>query len=131
MPHKSLLRSTRAFTLPLPGISYICPSCRFHNVASRIRGLEQFDRRARRATSTIASVTTVNAKKDIPLAFIELYDALGRLQRDAAVYTNLSQLQLALRGLEAENAVTRVASILHRCSRAWEQPLIGYSTWGR
>ncbi|KAI4281563.1 MAG: hypothetical protein L6R35_005624, partial [Caloplaca aegaea] len=65
----------------------------------------------RRPLSTITSVTTVNAQKDIPHAFQELYHALSVLQREAAVYTNLSQLRLALRGLESENAVTRVAAL--------------------
>ncbi|KAL8645511.1 MAG: hypothetical protein Q9226_007267, partial [Calogaya cf. arnoldii] len=61
------------------------------------------------STSTIASVTAVNAKKDIPHAFQPLYEALATAQREAAVYFNLSQLQLALRGLESENAITRIA----------------------
>ncbi|KAL8922305.1 MAG: hypothetical protein Q9208_005275 [Pyrenodesmia sp. 3 TL-2023] len=65
---------------------------------------------ARRAASTITSVTAVNAKTAVPHAFRELHDALNVLQREAAVYTNLSQLQLALRGLESENGVTRIAA---------------------
>ena len=64
--------------------------------------------RPRRA-STIAPVTVVNAQKSIPSAKRELYEALEVLQKEAGVYTSLSQLQLALRGLESENAVTRIA----------------------
>ncbi|KAL8956401.1 MAG: hypothetical protein Q9193_006080 [Seirophora villosa] len=61
--------------------------------------------------STITSVTAINAKKDIPHAFRELHHALSALKREAAVYTNLSQLELALRGFESENAVTRIAAL--------------------
>ncbi|KAL8856845.1 MAG: hypothetical protein Q9178_006562 [Gyalolechia marmorata] len=64
---------------------------------------------AHRKASTIASVTAVNAKKDIPNVFQGLYEALGTAQREAAVYVNLSQVKLALRGLESENGITRVA----------------------
>jgi hypothetical protein len=45
----------------------------------------------------------------VSIAFKDLYDALQKLKNDAAVYTNLSRLQLALRGLEGRNAVVRVA----------------------
>jgi len=38
-----------------------------------------------------------------------LYDALSALSGAAETYVNLSRLQLALRGLEAQDAVTRVA----------------------
>ncbi|KAL8965457.1 MAG: hypothetical protein Q9197_006503 [Variospora fuerteventurae] len=95
--------------------TYICPTCCFRNAVSSVRRLKKPTRPTplptRRPLSTITSVTTVNAQKDIPHAFQELYHALSVLQREAAVYTNLSQLQLALRGLESENAVTRVAAL--------------------
>lgn len=57
-----------------------------------------------------APVTVVNAKQEIPPPFEVLYKELSTLQHDAAVYVNPSQLQLALRALESENAVTRIAS---------------------
>jgi hypothetical protein len=57
----------------------------------------------------VAPVTVVNAVKHIPPAALELHEALENLQREAEMYTSLSQLQLALRGLESENAVTRIA----------------------
>lgn len=66
---------------------------------------------ARKQASTIASVTAVNAKREIPPAFQALYGALSELETEAGVYLNLSQLRLALRGLESDNAVTRVASV--------------------
>lgn len=59
--------------------------------------------------STTASISVVNARQELPPAFQPLYEALNALERDAAVYINLSQLKLALRGLETENAMTRVA----------------------
>lgn len=57
----------------------------------------------------MAPVTVVNAVKHIPQAALELYEALDNLRRDAEVYTSLSQLQLAMRGLESEHPVTRIA----------------------
>ena len=62
-----------------------------------------------RRASQIASVTSVNAPIPIPVERKELYDALKALEDSAAVYVNLSQLQLALRGLESGDSVTRVA----------------------
>ena len=62
-----------------------------------------------RSASQIASVTAVNAQKSIPAEHKELHNALTALEGSAAVYTNLSQLQLALRGLESRDSVTRVA----------------------
>ncbi|KAL9025083.1 MAG: hypothetical protein Q9196_006034 [Gyalolechia fulgens] len=92
---------------------YICPSCRARHAFNRIptprkSRLQPYPTTSR-AASTVTSVTAVNAKKDVPPAFRALHDALSRLQQEAAVYTNLSQLQLALRGLESENGVTRIA----------------------
>jgi len=66
--------------------------------------------RQSRKTSTIPSVTAVNVKREVPAASQNLHRALKALGRDAGVYINTSQLQLALSGLESENAVTRVAS---------------------
>lgn len=59
--------------------------------------------------STTASISVVNARQEVPPAFQPLYEALNAVERDAAVYVNLSQLKLAVRGLETENAVTRIA----------------------
>ncbi|MCJ1224657.1 hypothetical protein MMC12_001302 [Toensbergia leucococca] len=51
----------------------------------------------------------IGAKKEIPPAFRDLHQALSLLQTRAATYVNLSQLQLALKGLESEDATVRVA----------------------
>jgi len=45
----------------------------------------------------------------VPIAFKDLHESLQKLKNDAAIYTNLSRLQLALRGLEGRNAIVRVA----------------------
>ncbi|KAI4228718.1 MAG: hypothetical protein L6R36_001408 [Xanthoria steineri] len=96
-----------------PKSAYVCPSCCFRNAINPLRKAKRPAHRvpvsAPRRASTIASVTAVNAKKDIPHAFHPLYEALAAVQREAAVYSNLSQIQLALRGLESENAITRIA----------------------
>lgn len=54
-------------------------------------------------------VNVVNAKQKIPPPFELLYKELSTLQLEASLYVNPSQLQLALRALESENAVTRIA----------------------
>ncbi len=93
----------------------IYSSCHCRSVFSSSRPLQaqwplQYRRAPRpRKASTVAPVTVVNAVKHIPAAALELYEALENLRREGEVYTSLSQLQLALRGLESENAVTRIA----------------------
>lgn len=67
-----------------------------------------------RDASTVAPVSVVNATKHIPPIAQDIYDALNTLEKDASVYTNLSQLQLALRGIESQNAITRIASTYYR-----------------
>ena len=62
-----------------------------------------------RHASTVTPATVVNAAKVVPSQVRGVYEALEVLQKDAGVYTSLSQLQLALRGLESENPVTRIA----------------------
>jgi len=62
-----------------------------------------------RFASTHVSPTAINLRPNIPPPNKELYDALSALSGAAETYVNLSRLQLALRGLEAQDAVTRVA----------------------
>ncbi|KAI4196679.1 MAG: hypothetical protein LQ350_006432 [Teloschistes chrysophthalmus] len=98
-----------------PSSGYVCPNCIVRNALRRARqrqpSTHRFQPSARRLLSTISSVTAVNVKKDLPPAFRGLYDALGVLKREAAVYANLSQIQLAQRGLESENGITRIAAL--------------------
>ncbi|KAH7413804.1 hypothetical protein DE146DRAFT_638639 [Phaeosphaeria sp. MPI-PUGE-AT-0046c] len=62
-----------------------------------------------RAALTHVSPTAINLRPNIPARNKELHDALSALSGDAENYVNLSRLQLALEGLAAQDAVTRVA----------------------
>ncbi|EFQ84869.1 hypothetical protein PTT_20363 [Pyrenophora teres f. teres 0-1] len=62
-----------------------------------------------RSASTHVSPTAINLRPNIPPRNKDLYDALSALSRAAETYVNISRLQLALRGLVAQDAVTRVA----------------------
>ena len=120
MPPKLPLISKAVSSLSIPSRTFVCASCRYSrsradsNGPSRLRS--QGKRKTHggtilqtRAASTTASVTAVNVKHDIPSKFLKLHESLKALETEAAVYINSSQLRLALRGLESENAVTRIA----------------------
>ncbi|KAI9803904.1 MAG: hypothetical protein M1825_001784 [Sarcosagium campestre] len=96
--------------------AYVCPACSSSRRASsrsllgrastRISGPRTaFDRKA----SSVVSKTAVNATKDIPPRNRTLYDAITALKQEAANYVDLSRLQLALRSLESDNPVVRIA----------------------
>lgn len=112
---------SRALFLLENDAPFVCHSCRHRKASSTFNGLakSQLHRLSRRNStyhrraSTVASVTAINAQRDIPPAFQKLHASLSVLEHEAAVYVNLSQLKLALRGLESENAVTRVAGLAH------------------
>lgn len=53
--------------------------------------------------------SAINAGKNVPPRFKELYAALNRVGDVATDRVNLSRLQLALRGLESEEPLVRVA----------------------
>ena len=120
MPSKSAT-FRRALSFLQNDAPFICPSCRHRKALSTYNASAkgQLHRLSRpnpphdRKASTIASVTAVNAQRDIPPAFQKLHASLSALEHEAAVYVNISQLKLALRGLESENAVTRVAGLTH------------------
>jgi len=65
------------------------------------------DLNAQRQTFTTSSA--INAGKNVPPRFKELYAALNRVGDVATDRVNLSRLQLALRGLESEEPLVRVA----------------------
>ena len=128
MLRKASLRDS--FTSLLLRRSYICPSCsskiaaytrattlpthnlnpRFLNPKSAAPGLHRSIHR--RHISTTSSVTTVNVPRSTPRTLQKLDQSLSALKKDAAVYVNSSQLGLALRGLESENAIIRIAGTL-------------------
>ncbi|KAF1935405.1 hypothetical protein EJ02DRAFT_460420 [Clathrospora elynae] len=62
-----------------------------------------------RSASTHVAPTAINLRPNIPPRNRELYDALSALGGAAETHVNISRLQLALRGLAAQDAVTRVA----------------------
>ncbi|KAM0802916.1 hypothetical protein BDR22DRAFT_100772 [Usnea florida] len=120
MPPKLPLISKAVSSLALPSRIFVCASCRYSRSRTLPNGLSrsriQGKRKAHggtvlqtRKASTTASVTAVNVKHDIPPRFLNLHESLKALETEAAVYINPSQLRLALRGLESENAVTRIA----------------------
>jgi hypothetical protein len=61
------------------------------------------------SASTHVSPTAINLRPNIPARNKELHDALSALSGAAERYANISRLQLALEGVAAQDAVTRVA----------------------
>lgn len=90
-----------------------------------------------RAASTHVSPTAINYSPSIPHQNRELYDALSHLNEKAEQHANTNRLQLALRVLTAENAVTRVAVLgldgqasARRLARALlADPLVAEDAW--
>ncbi len=119
MPPRLPLVAKAVSSLSLPSRPFICSSCRYKQARALFNGpagtRTQSNHKARRTTlqirtaSTTASVTAVNVRRDIPPVFRSLHESLKALETEAPVYINLSQLRLALRGLESDNAVTRIA----------------------
>ncbi|KAF2276453.1 uncharacterized protein EI97DRAFT_40285 [Westerdykella ornata] len=63
----------------------------------------------RQYATTLVSPTAINARPDVPSRNQELYNALTDLHKTAEQYVNLSRVQLALRGLAAQEPVMRIA----------------------
>lgn len=100
VPSARLLRALRA---SIDGVEPVCSSRQPHKARCTLR--------SRLSTVTrIAPATAVNAQRNIPAEYRELYESLNILGDAASVYVNVSQLKLALRNLETKNSVTRVAS---------------------
>lgn len=75
---------------------------------ARLRKFPRQLPRLRRA-STITPVTAVDKPLDVPPRLHKLRKGIEELKDKAANYVNLSRIELALRGLEASNAVVRIA----------------------
>lgn len=135
-PMPSRLRSAlpRSLSRPLDsaGVFY-CPSCSTWRRALSTRagasntGIDKINL-AHRSSRILESPTAVSARsfttssvitagRTVPPRFKELYDALSGVQ-DAAIHeVSISRLQLALRGLESEAPLIRVAGKL--CPAQW------------
>ena len=119
MPTKLPLIAKAISSLSDPLRPFVCSSCRYEQaraVSNRSARLRILGNRTARGTtlrirtaSTTASVTAVNVRREIPPRFRKLHESLKALEIEAAVYINSSQLRLALRGLESDDAVTRIA----------------------
>lgn len=82
----------------------LCPTCA-HSQPST----SQPPRKRVRYASTVTSRTAVNATKLIPEQYKPLHNALQDIRKHASSYVNLSRLELALQGLEAEKPKIRIA----------------------
>jgi len=110
-------------------VGFICPSCTsrqlLHSRAARSQWLPRYAATSRppqpprtpsraalsplRNASIVSSPTSINAPASIPETNKALYAALEGLKTHAASYVNLSQLQLAIKGIETTDPVTRAA----------------------
>lgn len=102
--------------LQLADSFFFCPSCsrvRLPPSTSRrqISSSQQRRPSATTPTPTFASSSAVNVTRNIPERFAELYKALKSVGDGASNHVNVSRLQLALRGLETESPVIRVAGM--------------------
>lgn len=133
-PMPSRLRSALSKSLSRPldtGSAYRCPSCapRRRTLTTRTginANVDKFNRarqgsrqNARLLESTSAekprSFTTspaINPGKTVPPRFKELYDSLSGVNDAAIEQVSISRLQLALRGLESEEPLIRIAGEL-------------------
>ncbi|KAF1847958.1 uncharacterized protein K460DRAFT_307700 [Cucurbitaria berberidis CBS 394.84] len=97
VPRMTFLRTGRAIdSLRLAFLCRHATKPRFANLRAR-------------SASTHVSPTAINLRPNIPPQNKELHDTLSALSGAAETYVNISRLQLALQGLAAQDAVTRVA----------------------
>ncbi|KAL8793316.1 MAG: hypothetical protein Q9195_004093 [Heterodermia aff. obscurata] len=97
-------------------VSFLCHKCQQRALSSvspkrpaTWLAQSQYRQSRSRRASAISPVSIVNGTKNILPVTQKIYDTLRALEQEAAAFTDLSQLQLALRGLESENAITRIA----------------------
>lgn len=63
----------------------------------------------------LATSSVLNAGRNVPDRFRELYEALDEVKNTAPEQLSLSRLQLALRGLESETPLIRIAGRWREC----------------
>ncbi|KAB8233177.1 hypothetical protein BDV23DRAFT_157613 [Aspergillus alliaceus] len=96
------------------GAVYYCPSCvpRRRSLSTRRSGIISPRLEASRlsffSSRPITTSSVVHARH-VPPRLRELYEALNQIQGVATEQVNISRLQLALRGLESEAPIIRVA----------------------
>lgn len=133
---RSVLQRSLAHSLDNTGVLY-CPSCGIWRRALSTRAstsnasigkLRSVRQTASLVESTFASTfrafttsSVITAGKTVPPRFRELYDALSGVQDAAIEQVNITRLQLALRGLESETPLIRVAGecLDHVRLRSW------------
>ncbi|KAH8423552.1 uncharacterized protein LDX57_001312 [Aspergillus melleus] len=92
-----------------------CPSCATFRRALSTRRSANISDGNRQSSSWAASPrpsttsSVIHSGRQVPPRLRELYEALGQVQNVATEQVNLSRLQLALRGLESEVPLIRVA----------------------
>ncbi|MCJ1385433.1 hypothetical protein MMC17_008556 [Xylographa soralifera] len=122
MPTKAFLkRPLRHLQPDIISKLYVCSSClhkrALWTAASRARhanrspDVYQRSQPLKRHFSSVTSVTAVNVTRIIPTHSRRLYEELTAFEKETATFANLSQLQLALRGLESDEPTIRVAVI--------------------
>lgn len=127
MPAKLRNALQRSLSRPLDstGVFY-CPSCSTWRRALSTRASRNDKLDAARhnphfpATTRTRRFTTspaISAGKTVPPRFKELYDALSGVKDAAIEQVSVSRLSLALRGLESEEPLIRVAG---EYLRAWK-----------
>ncbi|KAJ5381904.1 uncharacterized protein N7496_004332 [Penicillium cataractarum] len=122
MPAKLRNALQRSLSRPLDntGVFY-CPSCSTwrRTLSTRTNGRAKIDTARRNAhlldtvptarTRPFTTSPAISAGKTVPPRFKELYDALNGVKDAAIEQVSVSRLSLALRGLESEEPLIRVA----------------------
>lgn len=125
MPSRLRSALPRSLSRPLdPGGLYYCPSCapRRRTLTTRTECTANVDKLGRsRQVARLSGSTSgtsvrpfttspaINPGKTVPPRFKELYDALSGIKDAAIEQVSISRLQLALRGLESETPLIRIA----------------------
>lgn len=122
MPAKLRNALQRSLSRPLDstGVFY-CPSCSTwrRKLSTRTNGSAKIETARRNAhlldtvptthTRPFTTSPAISAGKTVPPRFKELYDALSGVKDAAIEQVSVSRLSLALRGLESEEPLIRVA----------------------
>lgn len=92
--------------LPPADIGYVS---RLRGLGTSRRDIARRTTRSRQYAGSLASRTAINAPSTVAPELRELHQKLSLLQEKASSYVDLSRIQLAMRSLESEDPVTRIA----------------------